>query len=185
MTDKTVTLGTPAGDKTYPVLEGTVGPDVIDIRKLYADKLTETNDAVKDIRTMRGKLKALTTPLKGDAAYKEIVDAANAIDKKMTGIEEELYQTKNRSGQDPLNFPIKLNNKLSALVDIVATGNYAPTEQAKAVKKELTEQIDTQLGKFRHLREQDIPALNKLIRDKAVDAISVPKPAPVVAPSSI
>jgi len=149
------------------------------------DKLTETNDAVRDIRTMRTKLKALTTPLKGDAAYKEIVDAANAIDKQMTGIEEELYQTKNRSGQDPLNFPIKLNNKLSALVDQASVGNYAPTSQAQAVKKEITEQINTQLGKFRVLREQDIPALNKLIRDKAVDAISVPKPTPSVVPSSI
>ena len=37
MTDKTVTLGAPTGEKTYPVLEGTVGPDVIDIRKLYGD----------------------------------------------------------------------------------------------------------------------------------------------------
>ena len=148
------------------------------------DKLTETNDAVRDIRTMRGQLKALTTPLKADAAYKDIVQAADAIDKKMTAIEEELYQTKNRSDQDPLNFPIKLNNKLANLVGQVSDGDYRPTDQAQIVKKEFTEQINVQLSKFREVREQDVPALNKLIRDKAVDAISVPKPKPVV-PSSI
>ena len=35
MSDTSVTLKTSAGDFDYPVLEGTVGPDVVDIRKLY------------------------------------------------------------------------------------------------------------------------------------------------------
>ncbi|WP_426061369.1 VPS10 domain-containing protein [Hymenobacter sp. B1770] len=149
------------------------------------EKLTETNDAVRDIRTLRGQLKALTTPLKADAAYREIVQAAEAIDKKMTTVEENLYQTKNRSGQDPLNYPIRLNNKLANLVGHVSEGNYQPTEQAIAVKKEITEQIDQQLGVLRQLREQDVPALNKLIRDKAVDVITVPKAKSAVAPASL
>ncbi|OGX82954.1 WD40/YVTN/BNR-like repeat-containing protein [Hymenobacter glacialis] len=149
------------------------------------DKLTETNDAVRDIRTMRGQLEALTTPLKADAAYREVVQAAEAIDKKMTSIEEALYQTKNRSGQDPLNYPIRLNNKLANLVGQASEGNYAPTDQLVAFKKEVAELIDHQLGVLKQLREQDVPALNKLIRDKAVDAISMPKPKPAATPSSL
>ena len=149
------------------------------------DKLSETNDAVHDIRTMRGQLQALTTPLKADAAYRDIVQAADAIDKKMTTVEEALYQTKNRSGQDPLNFPIRLNNKLANLVGQASEGNYAPTDQVVAFKKEIAEQIDQQLSALKQLREQDVPALNKLIRDKAVDAISMPKPKPAITPTSL
>jgi hypothetical protein len=149
------------------------------------DKLSETNEAVRDIRTLRGQLKAITTPLKPEPAYRDIVQAADALDKKMTAIEESLYQTKNRSDQDPLNYPIRLNNKLANLVGHASEGDYAPTEQARAVQKELTEQINEQLGRFRQLREQDVPALNKLIRDKAVDVLSVPKPRPAAPASSL
>ena len=149
------------------------------------DKLTETNHTVRDIRTMRGQLKTLTTPLKTEAAYRDIVQAADAIDKKMTAVEEALYQTKNRSDQDPLNFPIRLNNKLANLTDQAGSGDFAPTEQARAVQQEITKQIDEQLSQFRQIQEQDVPALNKLIHDKAVDAIAVPKPTPPAAPSSL
>ena len=55
----------------------------------------------------------------------------------MTAVEEALYQTKNRSGQDPLNFPIRLNNKLADLVGQVVAGNYAPTDRSKPSKRKL------------------------------------------------
>jgi DNA-binding FrmR family transcriptional regulator len=148
-------------------------------------KLTETHDAIRDIRTIRGQLNTITGPLKDQANAKDIVDSAAAIDKKMTQIEETLYQTKNKSGQDPLNFPIRLNNKLANLVGQASTGDFRPTEQAVAFKKEVTEQINQQLNQFKMLKEQDIPALNKLIRDKRVDAITLPQPAPPAAPSSM
>ncbi|SMB98672.1 glycosyl hydrolase BNR repeat-containing protein [Hymenobacter roseosalivarius DSM 11622] len=148
-------------------------------------KLTETHDAIRDIRTIRGQLNTITGPLKDQANAKDIVESAAAINKKMTQIEEALYQTKNKSDQDPLNFPIRLNNKLANLVSQASTGDYRPTEQAVAFKKEVTEQINQQLSQFKMLKEQDIPALNKLIRVKSVDAIMLPQPAPPVAPSSM
>ena len=37
-------------------------------------------------------------------------DAGKALNDKMTAVEEALYQTKNRSSQDPLNFPVRLND---------------------------------------------------------------------------
>src|SRR5687767_7732238 len=42
MTDQTVKMEIAGSDFTYPLLEGSVGPDVVDIRKLYAetDKFT-------------------------------------------------------------------------------------------------------------------------------------------------
>ena len=77
-----------------------------------------------------------------------------------TAIEEALYQTKNRSGQDPLNFPIKLTNKLGHLNSLVGMGDFAPTEQDKAVKRELEQQINAELVKFDNLVSQEISEFN-------------------------
>ncbi|MDX5483325.1 MAG: glycosyl hydrolase [Hymenobacteraceae bacterium] len=149
------------------------------------DKLTETHDAIKDIRTMRSQLKTLTSNLKGNDSYKDLVESANAIDKKITSIEEALYQTKNRSGQDPLNFPIRLNNKLANLVGQVSTGDFRPTDQAYAFKKEITSQIDEQLNLYKQVQTQDVPALNKLIQQKGVEYISVKKKTEAAPTSSV
>ena len=147
-------------------------------------KLTETHDAIRDIRTIRGQLKTITAPLKGQENAKDVVDSAGAIEKKMTQIEEQLYQTKNKSGQDPLNFPIQLNNKLAALAGQASTGDFRPTAQAVAFKQEVIERINQQLSQFKLIKEQELPALNKLIRDKNVDAIALPKPSAPTNPSS-
>ncbi|MDX5419956.1 MAG: glycosyl hydrolase, partial [Hymenobacteraceae bacterium] len=149
------------------------------------DKLTETHDAIKDIRTMRAQLNTLKGNLKGQESYKDVVESATAIDKKITAIEEALYQTKNRSGQDPLNFPIRLNNKLANLVGQVSTGDFRPTDQAYAFKKEITAQIDEQLTLFKQVQSQDVPALNRLVKEKGVDAISVKKAVTAPATGSL
>ena len=78
------------------------------------DKLSETNEAVIRIREVRKQLEEYT---KRDD--KKVADAAKALIQKLTEVEEELYQTKNRSAQDPLNFPIKLNNKLAHVLGVV------------------------------------------------------------------
>ncbi len=93
---------------------------------------------------------------------KPIVDAANELDKKMTAVEEALYQTKNHSSEDPLNYPIKLNDKLAGVADSAATGSWAPTAQQIAVRDELVPQIDAQLAKLKAIWDTDLPAFNKL-----------------------
>ena len=64
---------------------------------------------------------------------------------RITLIEEKLYQTKNRSGQDPLNFPIRLNNKLAHLTSVASVGNFKPTDQMYNVRDELIGLIDKEL----------------------------------------
>ena len=68
----------------------------------------------------------------------KIKAAGDALTAKLTAVEGEIYQYRNRSGQDPLNFPIKLNNKLAALQGIVESGDYRPTDQSSAVFKDLS-----------------------------------------------
>ena len=89
----------------------------------------------------------------------------------MTEIEEALYQTKNQSGQDPLNYPIRLNNKLAALAGSVGGSDDAPTDQAYQVNDELTGKIDAQLNALKQLMANDLAAFNKLARDQNVAAV--------------
>jgi hypothetical protein len=91
----------------------------------------------------------------------------------MTAIEETLHQTRARSGQDVLNYPIRLNDKLSGVFDVANSGNFAPSRQAREVYNDLAAQVDAQLQQFRQIRERDIPALNEAIRQSTLPVIGV------------
>ncbi|MEO8382248.1 MAG: glycosyl hydrolase [Acidobacteriota bacterium] len=131
-------------------------------------KLSEIHEQIERIREVREQLTTLRTRAGKEEPAKPVVDAAKELDKKMTAIEEALYQTKNRSSQDPLNFPIRLNDKLASLADSAATGNFAPTAQHQAVYATLAQQIDTQLAQLRALWDKDLPALNTLVRQSEI-----------------
>jgi len=139
------------------------------------DKVTETHQAVKDIRSAKEQMKQLMDKIKGDDQYKDLIEAGDELIDKMTEVEESLYQTKNRSGQDPLNFPIRLNNKLAALTGVAGSGSWRPTAQAEAVRKEITGQIDTQLEKLQRIMSEDLPEFNNKVKQKSVDAIIIKK----------
>ncbi len=64
----------------------------------------------------------------------------------MTAVEGEIYQYRNRSSQDPLNYPIRLNNKLAALQGVVEAGDNRPTDQAQAIFKDLSARLDKELA---------------------------------------
>ncbi len=148
------------------------------------DKLSETHRAIKRIRDVREQTQAITRRLGEREGSDEIKQAARALNEKLTAIEEALYQTKNQSRQDPLNFPIRLNNKLAALASTVAAGDYRPTDQAYAVKAELTAQIDAELARLDTVLTTDVPAFNELVRAKAIPAVIVETERAAAAPGT-
>lgn len=136
------------------------------------DKLSETNNAVTKIREVRKQMNLAVEKMKGDE-FKEVNDKAKDILKKLKAVEEALYQTKNQSRQDPLNFPIRLNNKLGNLNSLMSTGDYKPTDQAVAFKKEVIGLIDIELNKMKEVFENDISIFNQLVKEKEVDAVVI------------
>jgi len=131
------------------------------------DKLSETNNAIKDIRSAREQIKQATSKMKGDE-FMDVKTLSDSVLAEMKEIEEALYQTKNQSRQDPLNYPIKLNNKLGHLNSLMAVGDFKPTDQAIAFKKEISTRIDKQLDKLEEIFKNQIPQLNKAIGEKEV-----------------
>jgi hypothetical protein len=135
------------------------------------DKLTATHRAIKEIRDVRGQLTALDNRLKPRKEAAEVVSASLALAKKLTAIEEALHQTKARSPQDVLNYPIRLNNRLASLAGTVGAGDYRPTDQAVQVGQELTRQIDTELAKLRQVLDEDLVRFNQLLASNMVPGV--------------
>jgi hypothetical protein len=137
------------------------------------DKLTETNNAIIQIRDVRKQVEDLLKRVSGQPNFKVLNDAGTALNKNLTTIEEALYQTKNQSSQDPLNFPIRLNNKLAALGGVVGSAEAAPTAQSYMVYDEVVTQIDAELQKLSKIMKTDVPAFNQLVRDQNIPAVVV------------
>ena len=120
----------------------------------------KAHQSIKKIRKINEKLTAFAKQYKDDTRTAALVEKANTMKEKFGEVEKALYQTQNKSNQDPLNFPIRLTNKLGHLNSLVTLDDFPPTEQDLAVKAELTEKINAQLKTFDALIDTEISAFN-------------------------
>ncbi len=131
--------------------------ETFDLTMKIRDRESTNNEAVIQIRKIK---KQIDDGLKSNSDP-AIASAAKDLVTKLTAIEEELYQTKNRSGQDPLNFPIKLGNRISAVRRSLETGDAKPTAGIYKVFGELSKELDVQLNKLNSLLNGDVPNLKQ------------------------
>jgi len=134
-------------------------------------KYDEVQKAILKIRDLRTQLHDLTGRL--DSTEKPIRHLADSLVRKLTSIEEALYQTKAKSSEDVLNYPIRLNDKLSGLYGVAAGGNAPPNKQFREVYATLSAAADVQLDRLNAIIRTDLPALNNLIYEQKVPVISV------------
>jgi len=135
--------------------------------------MDNAHKSIKKIRKINKQLGAFEVQYKDNEDVKELVEKAKALKEQFSEIEKALYQTKNRSGQDPLNFPIRLTNKLGHLNALVSIGDFPPTAQDIAVKNELTKQIDEQLSTFNNLIDSEIKAFNTAFNEKSLNYLFI------------
>jgi photosystem II stability/assembly factor-like uncharacterized protein len=140
------------------------------------DKVTETDETVIQIRDLRDQFKAIDLRLKSDPRGKVIADAGKALDKKMTEVEEALIQTKAKSGQDVLNFPVRLNNHLVALSGVVGSADSAPTKQSYEVFDMLSKDLDEHITKWKTIVSTDLASYNDLVKKQEVPAVMLKQP---------
>lgn len=130
------------------------------------DRFSAANQAVIDIRAAKKQLDTYAS-----TAAPALATEAKRINDRLSTIEDAIYQTKLRANEDALNFPIKLNNKLGALLGTVTASDTAPTEQSYTVFKELNTQLQAQLDQLAQVESSDVAAFNKLVRDQNIPAI--------------
>ena len=140
------------------------------------DRVSEANDAVKRIREIRSQIDGVVERVEGESYAEEITERATQIKQALSEVENEIYQTKNRSRQDPLNFPIRLNNKLASLTGIVASADAKPTQGSYDVFEDLSGQLQVQLDRLADIIATDIPAFNSMIAEHQVPAVIVREP---------
>jgi hypothetical protein len=119
-------------------------------------KVGQANDAVLLIRGVREQVEDRVKK-SNDAGVRR---AGEELEQKLAAIEGRIYQVRIQSRQDPLNYPIMLNNKLAALAGVVEDGESAPTEQSYAVFTDLSTRLDRELAALEGLLAKDLPALN-------------------------
>ena len=130
--------------------------------------MSAANDAVLRIRELKEQVAARS----GKTTDVRVTKAAGALTRQLTNVEGEIDQYRNRSRQDPLNFPIRLNNKLAALQGIVDSGDAKPTDQSYAVFKDLSAQLERQLQRLASLIKTDVPAFNKELARKKLAPVT-------------
>ncbi len=96
-------------------------------------------------------------------------------------MEEEVYQVRNRSSQDPLNYPIKLNNKIAALMGVIESSDHRPTDQTYQVFDELAKELDAQLQKMNATLKTELPRLNAALKREKIAAVD-PNAKPAAVP---
>ncbi|WP_108869411.1 WD40/YVTN/BNR-like repeat-containing protein [Aquimarina aquimarini] len=148
-------LADPRAEATIPQMKSQFD-FVTDINKT----VDKAHKSIKKIRKINTQLKSFTTQYKGNDTTTDLVKKATELQEQFEEIEKALYQTKNKSNQDPLNFPIKLTNKLAHLNALVSMGDFGPTEQDIAVKNELTKMINEQLTLLDTLISKEIKSFN-------------------------
>jgi len=138
------------------------------------DKFSQVMKALKNIRDLRQQMNDFSSRM-GKDIPKDVKQKLDTINRQLTTIEEALHQTKAKSGQDVLNFPIRLDDKLSGVYDAAAAGQSGPSSQVKEAYTELASLIDIQLNKLKTIMEQDLAELNRMIHEKTLPVIGVKK----------
>ncbi|HEX4604014.1 MAG TPA: glycosyl hydrolase [Candidatus Angelobacter sp.] len=148
-----------------------------DLLMKIRERVTQAHETVNQIRDIRAQITALNKRLENQPQAKSVAEAGKQLDKKMTEVEEVLIQTKAKSGQDVLNYPIRLNNYLVALGSVVDSADSAPTQVSYEVFAMLNKQLDEQLARWKQILGTDIPAYNEIVKKQEVPAIILAKPA--------
>jgi hypothetical protein len=135
------------------------------------DKISQVNRAIIQLRRVRQKIESLAGEIKGLDKSGNIIEEGKKIIARLTEIEGILIQSRSKSNQDPLNYPIKLDNKLAALASVVASADGRPTDQSRERVKELAAATHAEVAKFNSVLETDIPALNAMLKEAGIPHI--------------
>ncbi len=122
------------------------------------DKTTEANDAVRLIRQIKSDLVSRTADAGSRAGGLTRTTASFIRD--LSAVEGEIYQVRNESNQDPLNFPIRLNNKIAALAGVVGGAEARPTKQSYEVFEMLSDSLAIQTRRLAEVIRVGLPRVN-------------------------
>jgi photosystem II stability/assembly factor-like uncharacterized protein len=142
-----------------------------DLAMRIRDKVSEANNAVIRIRSLKQQIGDRLSK-SSDAGLKASADRLTA---GLSAIEEEIYQVRNQSNQDPLNFPIKINNRIASLLRVVNTGDGKPIGNAVPIFADLSAELKTQTDRLQEVLLGDVRAFNEQLQRLQFAPLDMPK----------
>jgi len=169
------------------IIESAVQVPIPDLQAQYDlhmqinKKVTEIHETIERLRDIKNSIQSASDRIEKEVvdstAKKGIISLGKTINDTLSSIEEELIQTKAKAGQDLLNYPMKLNNKLAALTSTVSSAETAPTAQTYAAVKHIITKVDYQLEKYQGMEKVEIKKFNDLYIGFKLPAIPPIKPS--------
>ena len=140
------------------------------------DRLSAANLAVERIRALTDQIDAVAKRAKQLSESKggALVRQADSLKAKLGAVAEAIYQVRNKAPEDPLNFPIRVNNKLASLAGVVGSAEARPTDQAYQVFDQLSAELQGYLDRLQAIADADVPAFNRAVHDQDIPALIVP-----------
>jgi len=129
--------------------------------------ITEAHEAIASIRSLRKQMKVVVDRSEGDAKTK-LAAEQKGVEAELTSIEQALYQTKSKSSQDPINYPIRLTDKLIGVVFAVDGAEFGPTAAQREVASQLEDAVRAELARLKTARKDRLEAFNRLALELAV-----------------
>lgn len=125
------------------------------------DKVSEAHQSILDIRKTKEDLAYLKKKMADD---KNMIDKLKKYEDELTEIENNIHETRNKSNQDPINYGVKLNNRLAFLMVEQGQGDFPPTKQAQEVKAEVTKLLDKEIMHLKEIIKNNVGSVNQLIK---------------------
>ena len=164
-----------------PRLEGQVAQqDLVARFDLARQVVSRVNDANKAVIMVRDVATQVDERLE-ETDNARIEELGTRVKSRMADVEGRIYQVRNQSNQDPLNYPIMLNNKLAALLGIIERGEYRPTDQSFEVFNMLSGRLQTELDALNAIIGTDLAELNRLLQQNGLPVIRLERQADITA----
>ena len=158
-----------------PTSEGTI--DDINAQFDFVNEINnivdEAHNAIINIRKIKSDLSKFQSEFADNELVNDLIEMSNSITSSLDKIENELYQTKNQSNQDPLNYGVKLTNNLGNLNSAFRASDFRPTDQDIKVKDELIKKVKIQLDEYNSIISNDIPNFNSSFKNLELDYLNV------------
>ena len=137
----------------------------------------EVHESVNRMRKLKSQVKALLDPVKELDAAKELVEKGKQLMKKIEDWEDHLIQKDQKTFQDVINFPNKLNAEIMSLINRVDSHDPGITEGAGERVRDLNQEWSQRKTEMMQILELDVKQFNKLYKDTDIPALALPDKA--------
>ncbi len=138
------------------------------------DELSRVYDTVNQIQDVRSQLAGLKRRLPENASAKNIVSAADDLEKKLVGIRDDLLNLDISANEDSLAYPPQLDAKLAYLAMDASTADSAPTEAESRQFEKLKRQSGELIARWDDLQRRDLANFQKLTAEGSLSTVVVP-----------